>query len=345
MTGSLPQSPKISTSKEGPAGSSGDALSPQTGNGEEAPIGRLTSRQFWGCLALSVTIFVFSTGPVWRHPWDVGVLNYAIFVSYIPIPLLVIACLAWNRTLSLRGFFLDTLVLTLIKYSITFSLALGLWIVAPEPEGLQVAHGARFPVTMTEPAPTPSIINAAETGSLSGVVTDASGRPAEGALVFIASGLEKLVFAAPEEPLLLENNGTGISPRVAVARLRQPIQAKSTDGHLHTFIASRDGTALFNTPLLPSGTWTSVGLRDAGLLTVHCSVHQHAKTEAAAHLAVLDHPFYGFTGADGRFRFNAVPAASLRVTAFHPELGTVTQDARLEAGAAPELSLSLVKRQ
>jgi hypothetical protein len=88
-----------------------------------------------------------------------------------------------------------------------------------------------------------------------------------------------------------------------------------------------------------------VGLRDSGLLTVHCSVHQHTKTEATAHLAVLDHPFFGFTGADGRFRFNAVPAASLRVTAFHPELGKATQEARLEAGAAPELSLSLAKRE
>lgn len=321
------------------------SFSPPTEGDEEAPIGRLTPRQFWGCLAISVTIFVFSTGPVWRHPWDVSVLNYAILVSYIPIPLLVIACLAWNRTLNLRGFFLDTLVLTLIKYSITFSLALGLWVVAPEPAALQVAHGARFPVTMVEPAPTPSVIGEAETGSLSGVVTDASGRPAEGALVFIASGLERFVFAAPEEPLILENNGTGVSPRVAVARLRQPIQARSTDGHLHTFIASRDGTALFNTPLLSSGTWTSVGLRDSGLLTVHCSVHQHAKTEAVAHLVVLDHPFHGFTGADGRFRFNTVPAAALRVTAFHPELGVVTQEARLDAGAAPELSLSLAKRQ
>lgn len=317
------------------------------GSVPEAPaVARLTRVQFWGCLAVALLIFAFVTGPVWTHPWDIDVLNVAIFISYIPIPFMVLACLAWRRALNLRGFFLDTLVVTLIKYSITFFFALCLWAVYPAPGAMPFARGARIhAVLAAEADPTPSALNPAEMGAISGVVSDAAGRPAAGVLVYIESGLERFVFPAPKAPLHLENGGSGVTPRVSVARLRQPIEARSTDGHLHTFIASAaDGTALLNAPLLSSGVWSPVRLRESGFVaTIHCSVHQRSGNEAPAYMAVLDHPFVATTDADGRFQWKGVPAGSLRVAAFHPDLGAGSVEARLEAGAATEAAIPLRK--
>lgn len=313
---------------------------------EHPPVPRLTRIQFWSCFAIAVTIFVFVTGPVWNHPWDISVLNDAILLSYIPIPLLVLGCLAWRRALNFRGFFLDTLELTLLKYSVTFTFAMALWAVQEQPPPASAPTSqARAQLAAPEPPPpAPTPIDPAKTGVLQGVVKDASARPAAGVLVFVESGLEGYVFAPPTEPVRIENNGAGISPRLSVAELRQPIEARSTDGHLHTFIAvsEKGGATLFNTPLLSSGAWTHVSIREAGVIAkLHCSVHQRSANETPAHLAILAHPFHAITGADGRFRLSGVPAGALRVAAFDPDRGESTQGVRLDAGGSVEIDIAL----
>lgn len=309
-----------------------------------APVQRLSLLQFAACLSAALLMFAFITGPVWTHPWDINNLDVAIWYSYIPIPLMVAACLAYKRAFNWRGLFLDTLILVLVKYSLTFSFALALWAVAPKEPDLLAARGARLRApALVDPAPPPSVIDPAQTGSIAGLVSDASGKPVAGAVVYIESGLEGYAFKAPEEPLSLENGGLGVTPKVSVARLRQPVQARSTDGHLHTFVATKvGGAALLNAPLIPSGVWSPVNLREAGFVAeVQCSVHQRLGTEAPAYLVVLDHPFSVIAGADGRYQLAGVPSGALRVAAFHPDLGAGSAEARVNPGAAAEVAIAL----
>src|SRR4051812_28068594 len=152
----------------------------------EAPA-RMSRLQFWSVLAIAFALFLFEAGPIWRHPWDMDLLNRAIFWSYVAIPFLVIGCLAWSRHLSSRAFIVDTLVLVLIKYSCTFAFALVLWEVTPSPPHVHDAtlpHAAQRPTVESPPAVTP--IDPAKTGTVSGTVKGATGRPIAGALVWIA---------------------------------------------------------------------------------------------------------------------------------------------------------------
>lgn len=308
-------------------------------NPVEAPVERLTRRQFWICLAIIVTMFLFITGPVWAHPWNVNILDIAIYVSYVPIPFLVIGCLAWRRKLNWRGAFLDILEMTLLKYAITFSFALTLWAVAIEPVTLRPFHLVPATAAAPEPLPPPSVIPPETTGILEGVAADETGKPLAGALVFIESGLETFAFAPPNEPLRLENTGAGISPRLAAAQTGQPIFARSADGHLHTFVASSSGATLLNMPLISAGAFTPVNLRSPNaIITLTCTVHPGA--EAPAHVGLFAHPFFAVTEADGRFRFEGVPQGSLRVGAFHIERGRISQEVRLEKGASLKLSMT-----
>lgn len=313
-------------------------------NEQATTVKRLTPAQFWGCLGTALLIFGFVTGPVWRHPWDIGALDVAIWYSYIPIPLMVAGCLVYKRAFNWGGLFLDTLILTLVKYSVTFSFALVLWGIAPKEPDRSVARGARLHApALVDPTPPPSVIDPAQTGTITGVVTDAAGKPAGGAVVYVESGLEGFVFKAPEEALSLENGGLGVTPRVSVARLRQTVRARSTDGQLHTFVATKvGGAALLNAPLIPAGAWSPVNLREGGLVAeVQCSVHQRFGKEAAAYLVVLDHPFSVVAGADGRYQLSGVPAGALRVAAFHPDLGAGSAEARVSAGASAEVAIAL----
>ena len=282
-------------------------------HGDDLP--RMSRAQFWSVLGLGLTLFLFQAGPIWRHPWDMGLVNGAILWSYVLLLPLVIGCLAWSKHLSLRAVFLDTLTLALIKYTCTFAFALVLWEVTPAPRDVHAAPLPRRATTAeVEPAPTP--LDPASTGSVEGVVADAAGHPIEGALVWIAGGLEDHVFAPPSAPLSVANAGAGMTPPLVVVQAGQPILARSADGQLHTMVAVKDGRTLFHAPLLASGDPSRVGFREAeGLVTVHCNAHQ-GSGEAEGQVLVVGHPFFTWTTGGGRFALHGVPAGRVRLAAY-----------------------------
>ncbi len=303
---------------------------------------RLSRAQFWGVLALALTLFLFEAGPVWRHPWDMDLLNRAIFWSYVLIPILVIGCLAWSKRLSLRVFVVDTLVLVLIKYSCTFAFALVLWEVTPFPPHAHAASPARgASALLAEPAPLPTPIDPAKTGAVEGSVTDAAGRPLAGALVWIAGGLEAYVFAPPSAPVSIANVDVGMSPAMAIVQANQQILARSANGKLHTMVAVKDERTLFNTPLLPSGEPSRVSFREAeGLVTVHCNVHPGAG-EAEGKILVLGHPFFTRSDESGRFAFHGVPAGRVQLAAHADGRYSPEQVVDITPGGEAKMTLTL----
>lgn len=319
--------------------------SPPDDRPDEPPFQRLTRLQFWGFLAIALAIFLFASGPVWQHPWDIGALNHAIFTSYAVLPPLVLVGLAYKKRLGFRAFALDLLVLTLLKYTITFGVALALWAAAggPPPAAQTALLKARPAVsTAASPADAPTPVPEEKAGIVRGVVVDRDGRPVAGALAYVAAGLEGWVFAPPPGELVLENHGAGLAPSVAIAQLRSPIAARSTSGQLHTFVATQGGTTLLNVPLLSSGLRTPIAFTEAhGLIEVRCSVHQHLGTEQASTLLVLTHPFATITGDDGRFAWSGVPAGALRLAAWDRARGTASLDVRLDPRGATESTLRL----
>jgi hypothetical protein len=288
-------------------------------DGGEGRFLHVSRAQFVGSLAACVALFLFVRGPLWRHAGDIGTLDGAIGWSYGAIPLLVGGCLLASRRWSLRGFLLDTMALTLVKYVVTCSIAIALWAtVAPVPSASAAVKPRRAPAG-AEQAIVPTPIDPAQTGSVRATVVDPAGRPLAGALVFVAAGLDDHVFAPPSEPLVIEHGPQGITPALAVAQVGQRIEARSTDGHMHTLVAGRPGEVAFNVPLLASGAPTSTRLRDAeGLLSLRCNVHPG---EPEGRLLTLAHPFFARSDAEGHVTLAGVPAGRLQIGAAHGERG------------------------
>ena len=65
-----------------------------------------------------------------------------------------------------------------------------------------------------------------------------------------------------------------------------------------------------------------------------CDVHPWM----ASYMGVLDHPFFGVSGADGSYSIGNLPAGDYVVEAWHEELGTQTQNVTVDASGEVEAS-------
>jgi hypothetical protein len=259
------------------------------------------------------------------------------------------------KRFSWRFLFLESMVIVLLKYAITFSLALVLWATSggPPPPPPKAPPPVKTAVAQPPPPP-PTKIAPDQKGTVHGVVKDAGGHPVAGAFVYVASGLEAFVFEPPVDPVRVENDGKSVRASsgegaagklpagLVVARAGQTIQGRSLDSHLHTLVASGDtaGTT-FNIPMMSSGAWSSVVVREpAKVSRLKCTVHPD--TEAPGYLVVLDHPFFTATADDGTFRIDGVPAAKIAIAAWHATSGAgdveVTITARTDATADVSLA-------
>lgn len=272
----------------------------------------LTRRSYWGILVIGVVVFLL-VDDVWDNPFAI---DSAIVWSYLVVFLLVPIALAANHTLSLRNFLLYELELILLKYAITTCIAVALW-ATTDPPPPEAASVVATPPKVRPTPPPPSKIGA--TGTLRGVVRDADGAPLSNALVFVDAGLERLTFPVPSRALRRTNDGRGLQPRLGVLRTYQDLSLVVEDGQLHTIAGTNErGEQVFSVPLVAGGRDEPFSTtRALGLVKLSCRVHEEA--ESPAFLAVLAHPFFTTTDAEGRYALEGVPARWVAVRAFDGE--------------------------
>lgn len=313
-----------------------------------ADLPSLSTRSFALCLAITLAIFV-GLHPIWR-PLDMPSMDANIGWSYAPIPLLVALFLRVERKLRPASWLFETLRLTLVKFALTFLAANVVWAVsgppgvaAPPAAGAQPAGAPSAAAGRYEPraAPTPTALDARGVGDVAGRVAGAEGLPRSGVLVQLSGAWQGLVFAAPSEPVVLDDDGAGFGPAFAVVQAFQPLHLRSTNGALHTAYATdASGRPLFNFPVLPGATRAVMFDRAEGEVLIVCKVHGH--DERSARLLVVDHPFATLSDAAGRFSIPGVPEGEVVVQARAPDGAVRHATLRVTAGAsADELRLVL----
>lgn len=271
----------------------------------------LTRFQWIALLAVLLGVFLFAEGPIWEHPWDV---DRAAWWSYLPIPFLVAGALAWKKRLRAPALLVDTIGVTMAKFAITYVVAIGLWVASGGPPPRPALAATAFATRVAKRPPRRTEVPH-ETGTIEGRVLSPDGTPDAGALVWISRGLERYRFASPADPIRLVHDGRRLSPDHAFVEVGQPIRVTASDGRLHTLHAKReDGRLAFNVPILPGGAARPFAPREeAGLVRIDCTVHAD---EDPAWLVVTRHPFHQATAADGRFRFERVPAGRVGIAAW-----------------------------
>ncbi len=132
----------------------------------------------------------------------------------------------------------------------------------------------------------------------------------------------------PTSPVRLEQHGCLYTPRVQGILVDQKLEIVNGDDTLHNVRALADKNRPFNIgqppgmpPRVKTFTVTEPGLK------FKCDVHPWM----FAYLFVMDHPYFGVSGADGSFTLPPMPAGTYTLVAWHEKLGQ--KEAQVTVGA------------
>ena len=171
------------------------------------------------------------------------------------------------------------------------------------------------------------------------------------AVVAAADGSLKNVFVelvgtfpdtpVPTEPVSIDQNGCVYEPRVAGARLGQPVQVRNSDDGLHNVHGLASDRDAFNVSQPVKGMVNTFHPQEPGILRLKCDVH----TWMVAFVGVVNHPYFAVTGKDGAFVLQDVPEGSYELKAWHERFGTVTSNVKVEAGHPADAEVVFASRR
>lgn len=317
------------------------------GPAAESTPATLSWPSFLGALAVVLAIFFF-LHPIWEAR-TTDEVDKNIWFSYVPIPLLVLGLLAFERKLNWTSWFLETTKLTLVKFGVTYVVAGVIWStgnapVAPETPRTESPVGATDDVFALHDAPQPSALDAATLAELDLRVLRPDGSAAAGVLLHVARGLERLNFPTPDEPYEIRHVNGAFEAGPHLVRAHRELVLRNDSPGLHTAeLRDAKNRPLLNRSLPPEGEHRIMFPHGYGVLSLHCRVHPEA--EPPVPVIVFAHPFAVLTDDEGRASLRDVPAGELELRArelvFDGEASEVTREVLLEAGTEQSVGFTL----
>lgn len=156
-------------------------------------------------------------------------------------------------------------------------------------------------------------------------------------LVYVKSGIGAS-YAAPPEPILLDQIGCVYRPSMIVVMVGQPLRIRNSDDTLHNIHPRPTVNKEFNIGQPRKGMESTKTFEKPELMIpTGCDVHPWMRS----YISVLAHPFFALTKDDGSYEIGALPDGEYEVEAVHSRLKTVTSKAAVKAGQTTRLDLAL----
>ena len=155
--------------------------------------------------------------------------------------------------------------------------------------------------------------------------------------VYIKDGMDGKTYAAPAEPVVLDQHGCIYEPHIQGMMAGQTLKILNSDDTLHNIHALPKNNPQFNIAMPKylkekEQTFPNVEV----MVPIKCDVHSWMAT----YIGVLDHPFFSVTGEDGSFDLSKLPAGTYTVEAWHEKYGTQTQQVTVADGQTQEIAFT-----
>jgi plastocyanin len=133
------------------------------------------------------------------------------------------------------------------------------------------------------------------------------------------------------EPVTLDQIKCVYTPHVVALRVGQPLRIRNSDPMLHNvhFMSEKNESAPI---FLQPGDARDVTFTAPEFVPARCDVH----VGMSAWVAVLDHPYFCVTAADGGFVIPNVPAGKYTLVAWQEKLPSEEQPVAVAAGAVSD---------
>lgn len=153
--------------------------------------------------------------------------------------------------------------------------------------------------------------------------------------VYAKSGLEVQTFAAPQNPVALDQQGCHYVPHVFGVQAGQPIEIVNSDATLHNVHALATANKEFNLGMPIQGMKLKKTFGKPEVMAkFKCDVHPWM----SAYAGVLDHPFFSVTNEEGIFAIKDLPPGNYVLEAWHEKYGTQTQSVSVGQEDIPEIA-------
>jgi plastocyanin len=168
------------------------------------------------------------------------------------------------------------------------------------------------------------------------VVANADGTLAN-VFVYVKDGLGGRKFPTPSEGVVLDQQGCTYHPHVFGIMVGQELSVVNSDDTLHNIHAMPEKNPQFNIGQPIKGLTTKKKFEIPEVMVpFKCDVHKWMNSYAG----VLDHPYYGVTGATGSFEIGNLPPGDYVVEAWHEKLGAQTQNVTVGEKETKEISFT-----
>jgi len=159
----------------------------------------------------------------------------------------------------------------------------------------------------------------------------------ENTFVYVKEGLEKYSFAAPREPVTLDQRGCRFEPHIGGIMTNQDMRIINDDPTLHNVRCVAEKNPQFNIGQ-PLQGGESVKRFASPEVMVHfrCDVHKWMNS----YFGILPHPYYAVSGKDGAFALKNLPPGEYVIEAWHEKLGTQTQKITVGDGETKEIGFT-----
>ena len=146
--------------------------------------------------------------------------------------------------------------------------------------------------------------------------------------VQVTAGLPEKEWEAPEEPVILDQNGCTYMPHVLALMLGQELKFLNSDSVLHNLHTLPVENDEFNVtmPKFLKETIRTFEYAE-GMFPIKCDVHPWM----GGYVAVLAHPFFDVTEKNGVYEINDLAPGTYTIEAWHEKLGTKTAEVSITA--------------
>ena len=149
--------------------------------------------------------------------------------------------------------------------------------------------------------------------------------------VYIKDGLPSGTFAAPSEPVVLDQKGCRYIPHVMGVMVGQPFKILNTDTADHNIHDMPANNPQWNESQMPTDKPIVKTFKNPEMMIpLECNQHPWMR----AYVNVLPHPYFAVSSQDGTFAIKNLPPGEYTVAAVHEKFGEQTMKVKVGAKEA-----------